>query len=203
MHTSDDYEVPTANKPPVRSSSKNVWRDGLSLVIRRDIEPELEPRCLVTGKPEQNYEEHRFMLEPDWLKSFVFKYLFGVIGYWVAATFFAESVPVSIPVDPKLYRERRRAKFLSRAMVLGGIFGMLVIMVIYLFTSVGEGLLAASTFPLLISFYGLWYGYTKAKPLLAIERYGEQLVWISGVNYDVLSALPQFPRTPPNQRAQR
>ncbi len=158
---------------------QGVWRDGKKLVMSRDAE--LPPRCVKC-----NVATHlRLKRKLSWHHPAL--YLIIVIAlliYLIVAMILRKSATVEIGLCDEHQAKRRRNVWITIALVVVGLFGFVF--------AVGYEDAMYLLFGFITLIAALIYGIAVAR-VVAPAKIDDRFVWLTGVNKQYLSELPQWP----------
>ncbi len=176
----DGYVLP----PPPAMPGRGVWGDGAKLVMSRDAE--LPPRCVKCNVPTHLRLKRKLSWHHPALYLII---LVALLIYFIVAMILRKSATVEIGLCDEHQAKRRRDVWITIALVIVGVLGVVLAMGF-------EDLMY-----LLIGFVALFaaliYGIAVAR-VVAPAKIDDRFVWLTGVNKQYLNELPQWPGPWPN-----
>lgn len=171
--------------------SLGIWKDGKDLVVDLD-ESEFPLRCVKRNVPVQTLTPMRL----QWTTASLIVTL--LVGALFSEMFWGEVVDVNVGLSPELKRRQKVLTGLGWSLVFGGIIGMflsVVAMVFQVINPLGPLKYLPVILPL-FSVLGLPLLVIGTIPWLRVRKWGDDHVWISGVNPDYLKSLPDWIEEP-------
>ncbi|HKO61445.1 MAG TPA: hypothetical protein VJV03_09815 [Pyrinomonadaceae bacterium] len=171
----DGYVLP----PPPAIPGHGVWRDGAKLVMSRDAE--LPPRCVKCNVPTHLKLKRKLSWHHPALYLII---LVALLIYLIIALIVRKSATIEIGLCDEHQAKRRRNVLITTALGIVGLFGFV------LAAGFDDGIYLLIGFVALIA--TLIYGIAVAR-VVAPAKIDDRFVWLTGVNKQYLSELPQWP----------
>lgn len=171
----DGYVLP----PPPNMPGRGVWQDRAKLVMSRDAE--LPPRCVKCNVPTHLRLKRKLSWHHPALYLII---LVALLIYLIVAMVVRKSATIEIGLCDEHLAKRRRNLWITIGLVVVGVLGFALAI------GFNDGSYLLVGFLALIA--ALIYGIVAVR-VVAPARIDDQFVWLTGVNKQYLSELPQWP----------